>query len=120
MKEAGIASKTRELIIPCDITLTEEMIDLIKAALTTRPQFDAIFAYSDIIAFRIIRIARQLKIDIGDIVGYDNIQSKIDFGFDMPSVNIYKTLMAEKATAYLFSRIRHERKKMNTLMRWFR
>ncbi|MDR1127739.1 MAG: hypothetical protein LBL20_00365 [Treponema sp.] len=70
-----------------------------------RKDFDAIFTYNDIIAFRIIRIARQMKIALPDIVGYDNIQSKLDFGFDLVSVNTYKTLMAEKAAACLFSRI---------------
>jgi LacI family transcriptional regulator len=106
MSEAGIPVK--DLIIPCGITIDEKMDILIKTTLNRRKNFDAIFTYNDIIAFRIIRIARQLCQDIPDIIGYDNIQSKIDFGFDIPSVNIYKTLMAEKATAWLFSRIRHE------------
>jgi LacI family transcriptional regulator len=98
---------TNDLIIPCDITVNEATNLLIKETLQHHKSFDAIFTYNDIIAFRIIRIARQLNITIPDIVGYDNIQSKIDFGFDLTSVNIYKTLMAEKATAYLFSRIRN-------------
>ncbi|MDR2079024.1 MAG: LacI family transcriptional regulator [Treponema sp.] len=106
MDEAGVP--VEDLIIPCDITINEEMDTLIKTVLNCRKNFDAIFTYNDIIAFRIIRAARQLHRDIPDIIGYDNIQSKIDFGFDISSVNIYKTLMAEKATAWLFSRIRHE------------
>jgi LacI family transcriptional regulator len=106
MNEAAIPVK--DLIIPCDITINKKTDTLIKATLSCRKKFDAIFTYNDIIAFRIIRIARQLCQDVPDIIGYDNIQSKIDFGFDISSVNIYKTLMAEKATAWLFSRIKHE------------
>jgi DNA-binding LacI/PurR family transcriptional regulator len=106
MNEAGIPVK--DLIIPCGITIDEKMDKLIRTTLGCRKNFDAIFTYNDIIAFRIIRIARQMNMVAPDIIGYDNIQSKIDFGFDIPSVNIYKTLMAEKATAWLFSRIRHE------------
>jgi LacI family transcriptional regulator len=106
MNQAGIP--VQDLIIPCDITINEKMDELIRTTLIRPNGFDAIFTYNDIIAFHIIRIARQLRITIPDIVGYDNIQSKIDFGFDISSVNIYKTLMAEKATAWLFSRIRHK------------
>ncbi|MFP3091159.1 LacI family transcriptional regulator [Treponema sp. TIM-1] len=103
MEAAGIA--TEDLIIPCDITVNETMNRLIKKTLQCRKDFDAIFTYNDIIAFRIIRIACQMKIALPDIVGYDNIQSKLDFGFNLVSVNIYKSLMAEKAATCLFSRI---------------
>ncbi|MDR2303438.1 MAG: LacI family transcriptional regulator [Treponema sp.] len=106
MSEAGIPVK--DLIISCDITISEKIDKLIKSTLNRRKDFDAIFTYNDIIAFRIIRIARQAGYDIPDIIGYDNIQSKIDFGFDISSVNIYKSLMAEKATSWLLARIRHE------------
>ncbi|MDR1904505.1 MAG: LacI family transcriptional regulator [Treponema sp.] len=106
MDEAGIPVK--DLIIPCDITINEKTDKQIVIALNSHKNFDAIFTYNDIIAFRIIRLTRRMGPDIPDIIGYDNIQSKIDFGFDISSVNIYKTLMAEKATAWLFSRIRHE------------
>jgi DNA-binding LacI/PurR family transcriptional regulator len=107
MEAAGIT--TDDLIISCDITVNEAMNRLIKKTLRRRKNFDAIFTYNDIIAFRIIRIARQIKIPVPDIVGYDNIQSKLDFGFDLVSVNTYKTLMAEKAAACLFSRIHNPR-----------
>jgi LacI family transcriptional regulator len=107
MEAAGIA--TDDLIISCDVTVNEPMNRLIKNTLQRRKDFDAIFTYNDIIAFRIIRIARQMKITLPDIVGYDNIQSKLDFGFDLVSVNTYKTLMAKKAAACLFSRIRNPR-----------
>jgi LacI family transcriptional regulator len=108
MEGAGLS--TDDLIIPCDITVNDATNLLIKETLQCHKNFDAIFTYNDIIAFRIIRIARQLNITIPDIVGYDNIQSKIDFGFDLTSVNTHKTLMAEKAAAYLFSRIRTPKK----------
>jgi LacI family transcriptional regulator len=108
MTEADIPVKN--LVIPCGITIDEKMDGLIKTVLSRRKNIDAIFTYNDIIAFRIIHIARGMKADIPEIIGYDNIRSKIDFGFDIPSVNIYKTLMAEKATTRLFSQIRHEEK----------
>jgi LacI family transcriptional regulator len=107
MEAAGIA--TGDLVIACDITVNEAMDRLIKKTLQRRRDFDAVFTYNDIIAFRIIRIARQMGIALPDIVGYDNIQSKVDFGFDLVSVNIYKTLMAEKAVTCLFSRIHNPR-----------
>jgi LacI family transcriptional regulator len=106
MKEAGLCPD--KLIILCGITINDDMDVLIKDTLKRRRGIEAIFTYSDIIAFRIIRNARLMKIEIPEIVGYDNVQSKIDFGFDIPSVNIYKTQMAEKAVAWLFSKIRHE------------
>jgi LacI family transcriptional regulator len=107
MEAAGIAAD--DLIISCDITVNEATDRLIKKILQRRRDFDAIFTYNDLIAFRIIRIARQMKIALPDIVGYDNVQSKVDFGVDLVSVNIYKTLMAEKAAACLFSRIHNPR-----------
>lgn len=110
IKEAGLAFNGG-WIIPCDIVVGNETDTLIRKTLAKRSGRGAIFTYNDIIAFRIIRIARQMKIDMPDIVGYDNIQSKIDFGFDLPSVNTHKTLMAEKAVLCLFSHIRHQHKK---------
>jgi LacI family transcriptional regulator len=109
MEEAGIAN-AYNLIISCDIMVNEDLNQIIGDVLQTRRDFDAIFTYSDIIAFRIIRIARQLNITLPDIVGYDNIQSKIDYGFDIPTVNIHKTLMAERAVSCLFGRIQRLKK----------
>jgi LacI family transcriptional regulator len=98
-------------IIPCDIIVGDENNALIRNVLTDRPDFQAIFTYNDIIAFRIIRIARDMGLAVPDIVGYDNIQSKIDLGFVLPSVNIHKSKMAEQAAVCLFSRIRRQIKK---------
>jgi DNA-binding LacI/PurR family transcriptional regulator len=98
-------------IIPCDIIVDNETDSLIRKILSKREKGAAFFTYNDIIAFRIIRIARQMDICMPDIVGYDNIQSKIDFGFDLPSVNTHKSLIAEKAAACLFAHIRHQNKK---------
>lgn len=106
IKEAGLPFKD-DWILPCDITAGDDADTLIRSILTERLECGAFFTYNDIIAFRIIRIARQMNIRIPDIVGYDNVQSKIDFGFDLPSVNIHKTLMAEKAVSCLFAHIRH-------------
>lgn len=110
MKEAE-ESSIQDYIIPCDITLNDKLDRISSEIFLNHREFDAIFTYNDIIAFRIIRIARKMNAKIPDIVGYDNIQSKIDFGFDLPSVNIHKTFMAEKAVACLFSRIRHQKKR---------
>jgi LacI family transcriptional regulator len=109
MEEAG-APSIDDLIIPCDITLNEDFNRLCSEVLINQKDIDAIFTYNDIIAFRIIRLARKMNIKIPEIVGYDNIQSKIDFGFDLPSVNTYKTITAERAVACLFSRINHQKK----------
>ncbi|MDR1575276.1 MAG: LacI family transcriptional regulator [Treponema sp.] len=108
MEEAGV-NDTDKLIISCNIMVNEDLNQIVSDVLQTRRDFDAIFTYSDIIAFRIIRIARQLHVKLPSIVGYDNIQSKIDYGFDIPSVNIHKTLMAEQAVARLFNRIHHRK-----------
>jgi LacI family transcriptional regulator len=108
MAEAGIPAE--DLIIPCGITVDEKMDKLITSVLKDHKNFDAIFTYNDIIAFRIIRLAQKMEIAVPEIIGYDNIQSKIDFGFNLSSVNISKTLIAEKAAARLFSRIRREGK----------
>jgi LacI family transcriptional regulator len=105
LREAGLPVIQRR-IIPCDITIGDDIDSLIRRILGSKHDFDGIFTYNDIIAFRIIRIAREMDVVVPAIVGYDNIQSKIDFGFDLPSVNTYKTLMAEKAVNCLFSRIR--------------
>jgi LacI family transcriptional regulator len=109
MEEANVPCE--DMIISGDIILGEVSDARIGDALMAKKDFDAIFTYSDIIAFRTIRIARSLKIKIPAIVGYDNIQSKIDFGFDLPSINTHKTLIAEKAAFRLFQRIRHTAKK---------
>ncbi|MDR2478101.1 MAG: LacI family transcriptional regulator [Treponema sp.] len=109
MEEAGVVD-TDNLIISCTIMVNEDLDQIISDVLQARRDFDAIFTYSDIIAFRIIRIARQLNITLPDIVGYDNVQSKIDYGFDIPTVNIHKTLMAERAVTRLFGRIHHRKK----------
>ena len=97
-------------IIHCDIMINEYMDRLIVNVFKNNKNIEAIFTYNDIIAFRIIRIIRKLKISMPDIVGYDNIQSKIDFGFDIPSINIHKTRMSEIALKQLFNIIRSPRK----------
>jgi len=109
MEEAGIMGADK-YIIHCNIMVNEDLNRIISDVLQTRRDFDAIFTYSDIIAFRIIRIALLLNIKLPEIVGYDNIQSEIDFGFDITSVNIHKALIAERAVSHLFNRI-YRRKK---------
>jgi LacI family transcriptional regulator len=109
MEEAGAPHK--DWIVSGEIILGETADERIAETLKVKKDFEGIFTYSDIIAFRTIRIARTLKIKIPAIVGYDNIQSKIDFGFDLPSINTHKTLMAEKAADRLFQRIRRTAKK---------
>ncbi len=108
MAEAGICNAEKN-IIHCGVIVNAEMDRKIIEALQNHNDIEAIFTYNDIIAFRIIRIARQINIRMPDIVGYDNIQSKIDYGFDIDSVNIHKTLMAEKAATALFTRIRRQK-----------
>jgi LacI family transcriptional regulator len=110
MAKARLAYKD-DWIVPCDITIGDESDVLIRDVLAGRPDFRAIFTYNDIIAFRILRIAREMGLTLPDIVGYDNIQSKIDLGFVLPSVNIHKSKMAEQAAACLFSRIRRQSRK---------
>jgi LacI family transcriptional regulator len=102
---------TDNWIVPCDITVGDESNLLIRDVLAGRPDFRAFFTYNDIIAFRILRIAHEMNFKVPDIVGYDNIQSKVDLGFALPSVNIHKSKMAERAAACLFSRIRRQSKK---------
>jgi DNA-binding LacI/PurR family transcriptional regulator len=104
LTESGIKIK-KDWIIQCDITLSEETDTLIRGFLAKKRETSAIFTYNDIIAFRIINIARQMGVKIPDVVGYDNIQSKIDLGFALPSVNTHKSFMAEKAAVCLFARI---------------
>jgi LacI family transcriptional regulator len=104
LKEAGIEPED-DWIIHCDITLTEETDVLIHNFLKKKHEEYALFTYNDIIAFRIINIARQMRVTMPAVVGYDNIQSKIDLGFMLPSVDIHKSFMAEKAAARLFARI---------------
>jgi LacI family transcriptional regulator len=110
VKEARLSFKN-DWIVPCDITVGDESDSLIRNILTRRPEFRAVFTYNDIIAFRIFRIAREMDLEVPDMVGYDNIQSKIDLGFVLPSVNIHKSKMAEQAAACLFSHIRRQGKK---------
>jgi LacI family transcriptional regulator len=108
IKEAELPFR-KDWIVPCDITVSDETDVLIRGVLTKQP--GAIFTYNDLIAFRILRIVRELQCTVPEIVGYDNVQSKVDFGFDLPSVNIHKTFMAERAASCLFSHIRHQNKK---------
>jgi LacI family transcriptional regulator len=104
LKEAGIKLQ-KDWIIRCDITLSEETDVLIRGFLKKKRESAALFTYNDIIAFRIINIARQMDVKIPYVVGYDNIQSQIDLGFALPSVNIHKSFMAEKAVSCVFARI---------------
>jgi LacI family transcriptional regulator len=109
MSEAGFKNITRN-IIPCKAIVNKEMDRVISKTLQNRKAIEAIFTYSDIIAFRVIRIVRQLGLRLPAIVGFDNVQSKIDYGYDIPSINVNKALMAEKAVSQLFGCIRSQKK----------
>ena len=106
-QEAGI-EVIPERVISCGVMIPPEQNDYIFHILMHRERYTAIFTYNDIIAFRVMKLLRKQKENLPDIVGYDDIQSQIDFGYEFPSVNINKGYMAERAVEVLFERIYSE------------
>jgi LacI family transcriptional regulator len=71
-------------------------------------RFTAVFAFSDMIAWETMYVLSELGNEISgqiDIVGFDNIQSKLMFPSALTTVKTSKTTMAKRAVAILLRKI---------------
>ncbi len=106
LKESSIPSD-QELIRNISITNgnpSKELIDVIKHKIN----FDAVFAFSDLMAWEVIHCLKNLGFDIPrdvDIVGYDNIQSRFFCPYPLKTINYSKKIIARSAVEALLKKI---------------
>ena len=72
-----------------------------------KKKFDAVFAYSDLLAMEVASVLKHKKTDgraIG-LVGFDDIQSRLVLPFDLTSVSVGKAAFGEALATLLMKRI---------------
>ncbi len=81
---------------------------LIRELVSQGLEFDAVFAFSDLMAWEIIytlQNVQELKYKNIPVIGYDNIQSRFFYPFSISTVNYSKRQMAYKAVDILLDKI---------------
>lgn len=96
-----------QLIVNVDI-LTNSSSVILKDIMQSDVKFDAIFAFSDFIAWEAISTLKELGKDVPNdipIVGFDDIQSHLKIPLPITSIGADKTAEAEAAVRILLSHI---------------
>ena len=81
---------------------------ILEGAISRGQTFDALFAFSDLIAFQCInalgKMGRSVPDDVA-VVGFDDIQSTFALPFPLTTVSLQKELLAKSAFELLLRRI---------------
>ena len=93
------------LVMHCDISLEPHVITAIDEMLSSSIPFSAVFAFSDLLAFHVCNRLRKYSIGPIEIIGYDNLQSHINFGYDISSIDTKKVEMANRAVEIIMERM---------------
>lgn len=106
MHEAGVSGAR------CGVVHLDSVLDGCENAVRTmfsgpeRP--DGIFCFSDITAFETACVLREMGLKAGEdvaLIGFDNIQSKLNIPFGLTTISVHKTAQAHAALRLLMRRI---------------
>jgi LacI family transcriptional regulator len=112
-QEAGI-SLDPALIYPCDVAISEAALAGMDRALMGAANYTAIFTFNDIIAFASIERLKRLRPGLSiDVVGYDHLQSHIQFGYRIASIETDKRGMACKAAELIMARVNGRKNRLS-------
>ncbi len=105
MKEAGLEARP-ELMVEVPATATNDCSETLERLLRNKIQFSAIFAFSDVIAWKcwscLQRRGLRVPEDIS-IVGFDYIQSRLELPFPVSSISSHKRHMSTTAVDVLIA-----------------
>jgi len=103
--------KIKEELI-CEVpVITQRFDEILERVLDRKVNFTAVFTYSDIIAWATWSYLRKKGYTIGkdiSIIGYDYIQSRLTYPFELSTVDPHKEKMSKMAVEFLLKRIKGE------------
>jgi len=91
--------------------ITQGFDEILERVLDRKVNFTAVFTYSDIIAWATWSYLRKKGYTIGkdfSIIGYDYIQSRLTYPFELSTIDPHKERMSKMAVEFLFKRIKGE------------
>jgi len=97
-----------ESIVSAGATTTEEGYELTKSLLDRPARPTAIFAYSDFVAFGVMRAIREARLKVPEdvaVVGYDDVEFSSHLEVPLTTVKIPKGLLGERAVESLLNKI---------------
>ena len=94
-----------KLVVKCGISMEPHTVSIIDDALVSSVPFSAVFTFNDLLAYHVCTRMNESYMGAVEVVGYDNLQSHVKFGFNICSVDIQKALMAKRAVEIVIERI---------------
>jgi len=91
--------------------ITQGLDEILERVLDRKVNFTAIFTYSDIIAWATWSYLRKRGYTIGkdfSLIGYDYIQSRLTYPFELSTIDPHKVKMSNMAVEFLLKRIKGE------------
>lgn len=107
LEESGIGY-SKERVVELPLTM-DHSTDEIRRRLSKSKGCTGIVAFSDMIAWKIISVLREMQIDVPkdiSVVGFDNIQSEYVFPERLTSVSTSNVTMAQKAAEMVTLKIK--------------
>jgi len=105
MREAGLEIRN-ELLVEVSVTATNVCADTLEWLMRNKTRFTAIFAFSDIIAWKCWSCLQKHGVRVPEdvsIVGFDYIQSRLELPFQVSSISSHKRRMSTTAVDVLIS-----------------
>lgn len=108
LAEAGIAPRP-ELMVEVPVTAANNCAETVDRLRRNQVRFTAIFAFSDIIAWKCWSCLQRANVRVPEdvsIVGFDYIQSRLELPFQVTSISSHKRHMSTTAVDVLLAAIR--------------
>lgn len=101
--------KLDESLVSVGAITTEDGYKVTESLLNQRPRPTAIFAYSDFVAFGVLRAIREARLSIPEdvaVIGYDDVEFSSCLEIPLTTVRIPKKELGRKAASLLLDKIR--------------
>lgn len=108
MHESGIDDNYRVIHLNSAMESCEKIV---RELFSSNNKPDGIFCFSDVMAFEVACILRDMGIRVPEdvsLVGFDNIQSKLSIPFRLTTIAVHKSELAHNAVSILLKRISNQ------------